>query len=441
MLQINNERSISLERNILHNLDVPISRIPDEVLAMIFEEGRCPRKHGHRFGVVLSHVSHRWRDVATTTPRLWTYLRLQEQPHDKDESPELLRELTRARAFLSRSSLCPVDIYIEGFEDVSPEFIQLIGEHVGHCRELRTREVGDNCLDQLLNCFSSKPIPFLSSIDLSSNVMLELPVQLFPHGAPRLTAVQLDSIVLLDLHLHFAAFPSATCLQLTGVHIDDIEEYSSFRDGLMALPSLHHLELQLLWFDEVVPPNLQIVLPTIQFLHIDAGGCRECLGPFISLFHAASLMTLSLTAWGPGIYVDLEDELEIHLPSLTHLILNDHNMWDTEDIDIFALVFPGIERLSVGIMARRDLRIMLDAWPKLQTIATSDVEEEFDFYDWRSIISKLQNAGHPIRMFMLPETLISEADAGDLVELRKLVAMEDYYVDWPTPFEPDYFEH
>ncbi|KZP26789.1 hypothetical protein FIBSPDRAFT_886995 [Athelia psychrophila] len=441
MLQINSARSISLERNILHNLDVPISRIPDEILAMIFEEGRRPRGHGHRFGVVLSHVSHCWRNVATTTPALWTYLQLQEQPHDENESPELLRELTRARAFLSRSRLCPVDIYIEGFEHVSLEFIQLIGEHVGHCRELRTREVGENCLDQLLNCFSSKPIPLLSSIDLSSNVMLRFPVQLFAHGAPCLTAVQLDKILMLDLHLHFAAFSSVTCLEITDVQISDSEEYSSFRDGLMALPSLHHLELQLLWFDEVMPPNLQIVLPTIQFLHIDATDCRERLGPFISFFHATYLATLSLAAWGPGTNVHFGDEPEFHLPSLKHLILADYVMWHYEDVDIFVRTFPGIERLTVEIMTDYDFFMMLDSWPKLQTIATSAFEQIGDNCELLGIVREQQEAGHPIRRLMLPETWLSEADAKDAVDLKKIVVVEDYYVDWPTPFEPEYFEH
>ncbi|KZP26786.1 hypothetical protein FIBSPDRAFT_1040538 [Athelia psychrophila] len=452
MPHINNAKSISLERNILHNLDVPISRIPDEVLAMIFEEGRRPRKHGHRFGVVLSHVSHRWRNVATTTPKLWNYLRLQEQPHDDDddddeshdegdvESPELLRELTRARAFLSRSRLCPVDIYIEGFEDVTPEFIQLIGEHVGHCRELRTREVGVDCLDQLLECFSSKPIPLLTSIDLSSKNVLELPEQLFPHGAPRLTTIQLDSINMLDIHLHLAAFSSVTCLKLTAVDVDDSEGHSSFRDGLMALPSLHHLELQLHWFD-VMPHHLPIVLPTIQFLHIDAADCRECFGPLISILHAASLTTLSLTAWcTAALLVDFEDGLELHLPSLKHLILADGAIQAAKELYTFARTFPNIERLSAERMSDFRLSIVLDSCPTLQTFATSKLTRTEVTYNLHNVVRGSQEAGHPIRRLMLPKTWFSETNAEDVVELRKIIVMEEYYVDWPTPFEQEYFE-
>ncbi|KZP26790.1 hypothetical protein FIBSPDRAFT_886997 [Athelia psychrophila] len=327
---------------------------------MIFKEGRRPRKHGHRFGVVLSHVSHRWRNVATTTPALWTYLRLQEQPHDENESPELLRELTRARAFLSRSRLCPVDIYIEGFEGVSPEFIRLIGEHVGHCR-----------------------------------------------------------------------------VYVVG---NDGEAYSSFRDGLMALPSLHHLELQLHWFD-VMPHYLPIMLPTIQFLHIDAADCRECFGPLISILHAASLTTLSLTAWcTAALLVDFEDGLELHLPSLKHVILADGALRTTKELYTFARTFPDIERFSTEHMRDFHLSIILDSCPTLQTIATSKFEQTDDTYNLHSVVRGFQEAGHPIRRLMLPETWFSEADAEDVVELREIIVMEEYYVDWPTPFEQEYFE-
>lgn len=86
-------------------------------------------------------------------------------------------------------------------------------------------------------------------------------------------------------------------------------------------------------------------------------------------------------------------------------------------------------------MAKKDLGILLDAWPKLHTIATLEVEAEFNVYDWHSVVFESQEAGHPIRRLMPPETTISETNTGCLVELRKLVAIEDYYVDWPTPFQ------
>ncbi|KZP26784.1 hypothetical protein FIBSPDRAFT_949058 [Athelia psychrophila] len=268
--------------------------------------------------------------------------------------------------------------------------------------------------------------------------MLELPEQLFPHGAPRLTTVQLDSINMLDIHLHLAAFSSVTCLKLTAVDVDDSEGHSSFRDGLMALPSLHHLELQLHWFD-VMPHHLPIVLPTIQFLHIDTSDCSEFLGPLISNLHAASLATLSLIVWASP-HVDFGGELELHLPSLKHLILAESVIWDVEDFGMFAQTFPDIERLSLEIMADHDLDIMLRSWPKLQTIAISEFEELGDACDFHSVVLEHQEAGHPIRRLMLPEAWLFEADAEDAVELRKLVVVEWYYVDWPTPFKREYLE-
>lgn len=57
------ESAARREHNSLCNLGTPISRVPAEVLAMIFEEGIHAQDISYHFGVRVSHVAQYWRDV------------------------------------------------------------------------------------------------------------------------------------------------------------------------------------------------------------------------------------------------------------------------------------------------------------------------------------------------------------------------------------------
>ncbi|TDL21213.1 hypothetical protein BD410DRAFT_840682 [Rickenella mellea] len=72
-------------------LEHGIKRLPDEVMAIIFEMGRHFIGGGpYEFGVCVSHVSRRFRRIALATPLLWTAIR--------DSYPE-----NQIREFVSRS--------------------------------------------------------------------------------------------------------------------------------------------------------------------------------------------------------------------------------------------------------------------------------------------------------------------------------------------------
>ncbi|KZP04693.1 hypothetical protein FIBSPDRAFT_385965 [Athelia psychrophila] len=67
-------------------------------------------------------------------------------------------------------------------------------------------------------------------------------------------------------------------------------------------------------------------------------------------------------------------------------------------------------------------------WPKLHSIAM--LTERLDAPRLKSTILKLQAAGHPIRKLMLPQEMHPA-----MVEMRGTVELEDFDVDWPTPFD------
>ncbi|KAF8414924.1 hypothetical protein L210DRAFT_3539836, partial [Boletus edulis BED1] len=81
--------------------------LPSDVLAIIFEESRCllnqwpgPRRP-LPVEVQLSHVCSRWRQVALSSPALWTTIRV-----------PILHKETAVRTYFQRCKQCPLDIHI-----------------------------------------------------------------------------------------------------------------------------------------------------------------------------------------------------------------------------------------------------------------------------------------------------------------------------------------
>ncbi|KZP28829.1 hypothetical protein FIBSPDRAFT_927262 [Athelia psychrophila] len=116
---------------------------------------------------------------------------------------------------------------------------------------------------------------------------------------------------------------------------------------------------------------------------------------------------------------------------------------DAPHLMTFSRAFPYIERLTfkpgshpstllqdinriLGIVSAHDGLL----WPELHSIALSTPREHLDVPRLKSTILKLQAAGHPIRKLVLPQEVHpAMAEMGGTVEL------EDFYVDWPTPFD------
>lgn len=100
-------RTMFLELNMLHNLDAATADLPDEILGMIFDVDDDITLHQRcnpQLGPLASHVCHRWRRIALSTPRLWTRVRYMAGKRSTVEQFSL---------HLSRSNLAPVDIYLE----------------------------------------------------------------------------------------------------------------------------------------------------------------------------------------------------------------------------------------------------------------------------------------------------------------------------------------
>ncbi|KAG0694800.1 hypothetical protein DFH29DRAFT_759384, partial [Suillus ampliporus] len=90
------------------NKTAPVSRLPPDVLAIIFEESRrllipwsSVVKRPLSPEVQLSHVSSTWREVALSTPALWTTIRF-----------PILHKEAAAVAYLQRCNQAPLSVHI-----------------------------------------------------------------------------------------------------------------------------------------------------------------------------------------------------------------------------------------------------------------------------------------------------------------------------------------
>ncbi|KZP13708.1 hypothetical protein FIBSPDRAFT_868984 [Athelia psychrophila] len=167
--------------------------------------------------------------------------------------------------------------------------------------------------------------------------------------------------------------------------------------------------------------------------------------------HAASLITLSLGGWDTEEDSPIGDQMESRFPSLEHLIIAK----DLEDLDVFARSFPGIKHLTCD--GHLDINHLLthmcasaqcddgndisvgdewNIWPALQVIAVSEsygLSNPTEFIR-PNVISKVKSGDHPLRKLMLARDEFDWADVDEMVDLRKLVEVGDFSVNWPNPF-------
>ncbi|KZP02023.1 hypothetical protein FIBSPDRAFT_880999 [Athelia psychrophila] len=100
-------------------------------------------------------------------------------------------------------------------------------------------------------------------------------------------------------------------------------------------------------------------------------------------------------------------------------------------VDIFAAVLKGIGN---GEEDEDDEADQWQRWPKLRTIAVSASGNWDAPAALGNIGILLEACRQPISKLMLPKSLTSQAGIEAVAELRNFVELEDFSVDWATPF-------
>ncbi|KZP16976.1 hypothetical protein FIBSPDRAFT_934238 [Athelia psychrophila] len=325
---------------------------------------------------------------------------------------------------------------------------------MGHCRQLRIDRVPEEIMSMLLESFSRQPVPLLHSIRLSTEAFTGSVIFQHPFlslGAHRLTAVHIVEIDPSSFHFCISAFSSVTSLRLALLDISQREQYDSFRDALMNMPALTHLELgPVAVMDEPVQPT---VLPNLRLLAVDfEKGSPGDLSTIISFIRAPSLNSLSLIG---QVYLGIGEEIfdslavgENQFPALQQLVLGSDVIKACSDFRLLAKAFPNIECLTCRVENEEIADIIANItelgdelrWPKLKIIAMSKVYRTLDaekLGNLCQLIIKLQQEGRPFHQLSYPTSgsCIALAGAEDMHNLRELVELADFRDDWPTPFE------
>ncbi|KAF7976437.1 hypothetical protein HWV62_6867 [Athelia sp. TMB] len=479
-------RALQREYNELQNLHAPISSLPDEVLGMIFEQGvlleELPKS---RFAPLVSHITRRWRSIALETPRLWNTI-FWDLGHNKfldhDELDEmekslqaallkkLNKDIDRAQIFLSRSMSAPIDIYIrrlrteELYHDdlKSQHLVWLFHVHFHRCRRLSVQGGDQWSTEKVLEEICCGSAPLLSSFNFGVSHIhggeFTLSEAILPCGAPQLTNAQLEWTEISSIPPCSHAFQQLKSLRLIGIDIDE-HGHALLADALISMRALDHLELMI--FPEWPLHLPALVQPTIRFLHLHILPL-DSPDDVVERFRALSVTTLSIDCEDRRCAKDLTVERlpQVAFPSLQHLILVGVKM-NRLKLDAIAHRFPEIERLTVqGVDSKVEIGRIFTAmgaqaiegnlasaadisirWPKLQTIAVSTINEIPNHAILGSLdsqVAALQEAGISIRKLMLPPALVARASVDMMANLRKLVRVEEFSLDWPTPFEELY---
>ncbi|KAG9314914.1 hypothetical protein JVU11DRAFT_4022 [Chiua virens] len=340
----------------IRNTRAAVSRIPSDVLVMIFEE--CRHLNPQWTGVLsllrqlpievrLSHVCSQWRAVALSTPSLWSSIHF---PFEHKE--ESLHE------YLKRSEGSLLQVYLgpwAKYPNLEHTLTTVLMPHVARFQELVIDAVSRETLSVLLLAFRDEAAPSLRRLRVMcrGTIITHGPfpaVNMFTKGAPLLSDVRLDNIpVILPLSaagmLSFSAYPGpqfpisrdgfhqvlAACSSLKSLHLRGFVELIAQASILpIPLPSLRELVVNgrvlangLHLFDLISAPNIDtLILEDVKAQSLVS------IHKFIAHAYPHAFQSLTKLRY---IRCEFGPDLDVHLlratPSVAELVLSvDKNM-------------------------------------------------------------------------------------------------------------------
>ncbi|KAI0266549.1 hypothetical protein BC834DRAFT_924021 [Gloeopeniophorella convolvens] len=282
-----------------------INRIPPELLSRVFELGIY---ESNDLLPTLSLVSRHWRQLALTTPSIWSYIRL-DNSWGYSRHNSFLRKL---KVHLQRSQDCKFLLDIDcRYLDIANELSQIMTElepHLQRCFSFRMSVPDWQCMEIVRNT-SHKLGPALEDLYLRldpSESEEQAPFVLLSQPCPRLSSITLEHAPLICIR---TKLPSLRCLNLireqryTTTRIG--LSFKEFLDVLNATPTLEELRMQSALFlldgsDFVfhsspappVFPNLKV----LSFHYVESNN----LALFLESGHFPALRRLSVQMDGPS---------------------------------------------------------------------------------------------------------------------------------------------
>jgi len=433
------------EYNRIMNQIAPLSSIPDEILANIFEVGHVPPsllspRAGSAFEILVSQVIQRWRTVAIYTRRIWSRIEI---------SPTTSGQLVAV--YLQRSGIDPLDLVID-FERVDayhhhPGW-QAVIPHLSRCRNIVASPGCLENIDEMWSAFHSVTVMLLERFQMIHDFRRTSIDHVFDGGAPALRDVRIGG-------LQYCVPPLANVTSLVLWNLNIVLDWSHLRDTVGGLLSLTHFVIGIPLDGLFLPDGFEsaIRFPSLHTLRIVA----DYIIPFEFLLSisAPSLDSLELE----GItsedlrYFCNNDALRVleKFPCLQSLTFLDPNVDDIsqETCTSFCNMFPHITHLAFDFNQTQPMS--LDAFveamvsnttnsdttqshilPELHTLSFSKLHPSSI-----NLLSDIVSTRHALR---LPLTLVHVPKAAlrhsgqfsePLDRLRGLVELMEYQArDW-----------
>ena len=431
----------------LKSPQTPIHRLPDDILSSLFlfihdQSDRCDFISSDHPSVRLSHVCRRWRDLAISTPLLWTSIVLEHvAPHRLDmQGVTLVERCRRAlEAWTVRSRSCPLLIMLR-VRPMTPQERRWASPLVARGQQLQDCTPAFKAFTDLL-CSSSKRWKQAS-----------FRLHYIPPHLPFFSLLRLPSasVPLLEhLELDICPGPTLATGQLPPLRLSEIALYStpSLRKAVFPIPWENVLHAPLVWSnlthllmsDYLVPPSGDPSLPprlgshhALEILHacpnlvdctfvmsklpdslidhepvgsdsevdssVPYARPRCSLPPIISLPHLQSLMLVGTSS-------DHAFPFSLHLPALRSLTLfNAYGESSEPDYELQDVVFQWVDKfgpqlrhvsLAQMVVDARSLVDILKALPNLEAVELQGPPDLVDDQVLEMLTPKPSYQDHP----------------------------------------------
>ncbi|KAJ6562375.1 hypothetical protein B0H19DRAFT_96520 [Mycena capillaripes] len=271
------ERALAQER--LDSYKYPVLTLPSEIVSEIFLHflptyPLCPPLMGIFSPTVLTHICHKWREIAVATPMLWRAISLSKL------RPGIFE------AWLNRSGHCPLSFDLINW-DALPEVVALATSHCARWEYFKLTlyrgfSFGLPSLDG--------PMPLLRHLELSVEQELD-PIITFG-DAPLLRSVLLDADAAASVSLPWAQLTSLTLERVSPRDSSAVLQQTSNllhcelnlyhgRDNQLSFPDIRLLRLESLvlnqpsisitpvtgYLETLIAPALRSLQVSEEFLH------------------------------------------------------------------------------------------------------------------------------------------------------------------------------
>lgn len=434
----------------------PISKIPFEVLSAIFRAGALSNSNDPsscQFGLLVSHVTRVWREVALSNPYLWTKIWV--------NSHRYVTNREMVESFEKRSRNLPIELYasIRFTKSVvarehERSLFQVISILTPRLRHLGMDCTWQGCLSYVVYYLRRTAPPLLESIDINlpdhphDGPCEDVDVKLF-HETPSLKSVRLRGI---GLQCCEPPLDTVGRLEIHDVRRGMEAPTAKFRSMLNGLKSLTHLvlcELQLMpdW-----DHTTSIDLPSLRSLHIRPSQAYRAQGSqLLRWISAPNLETLSLER-----FYDIDVRA---IPPGTHttvpklVLLSTHVRMDSLTWYYLGKALPGVTELVqrhgkcqsfLGYL--RDVHrspVPESIWPNLESVTLFGKTKSIPPDAILPAVIARANAGLPLKRLGLSKASIAgigEEDLKQLIEELGIVVEEvnfdqdlsddQYWVDW-----------